>query len=319
MRVSRNISKLLTQSIESFLFDTTFPAYDDDVPPRFLLLAEEQRAIIGWHHHLIHGYWSTRWEQQQQTYRESNLAYDQENQPHSSRWVSSMQRHTWAEARKLWIIRNEDRHGKDELMKIECQCGQLHRENEWLYRMKEQCLPGHHSSIFHSSFQAHVTAENTIHRLGAWIWLNKKTILATVQHQDQRTGRTTRSSHRRSNRAAPTHRTSASLPRYRQLLLSAALEQSLINQRNVQDPVLAAALQLEAQDESSTSASSTRTDTESSYLSSSDESSKVDDSSDGQERYGEFDRSHRNSRPKVKMKDSHSCSYIVYSQLIAQL
>jgi hypothetical protein len=182
-----------------------------------------------------------------------------------------------------------------------------------LYSMKEQCLPGHRSSIFHSSFQAHVTTENTIHRLGALIRLNKKTILASVQHQDQRTGRTTRSFHRRSNRAAPTHRTSASLPRYRQLTLLAALEQSMINQRNVQDPVLAAALQLEAQEETSTSVSRTSTDTKSSYLSSSDESSEDDDSSDGQVRYGEFDRSLRNSRPKVKMKHLHSRTFSTLS------
>jgi hypothetical protein len=87
----------------------------------------------------------------------------------------------------------------------------------------------------------------------------------------------------------------------------------MINQRNMQDPVLAAALQLEAQDESSTSASSTSTGTASSYLSSSDESSKDDDSSDGQERYGEFDRSHRNSRPKVKMKHFHSRTFSTLS------
>jgi hypothetical protein len=79
-------------------------------------------------------------------------------------------------------------------------------------------------------------------------------------------------------------------------------------------PVLAAALQLEAQDESYTSASSTTTDTESSYLSSSDESSEDDDSNDGQERYGEFDRSHRNSRPKeVKMKHFHSRTFSTLS------
>jgi hypothetical protein len=45
MRVYPNITKLLTQGIESFLFDTTFPAYEDEVPPRLRLLAEEQRAI----------------------------------------------------------------------------------------------------------------------------------------------------------------------------------------------------------------------------------------------------------------------------------
>jgi hypothetical protein len=177
----------------------------------------------------------------------------------------------------------------------------------------DQCLPAHRSSIFHSSFQAHVTIENTIHRLGAWIRLNKKTILASVQHQDQRMGRTTRPSQRRSNRAAPTYRTTASLARYRQLTLNAALEQSIINQRNAQDPVLAAVLQMEAQEESSTSDSSTSTDTESSYLSSSDESSEDDDISEGQERYGEFDRSHRNSRPKVKMKHVHSRSFSTLS------
>jgi hypothetical protein len=79
--------------------------------------------------------------------------------------------------------------------------------------MKDQCLPGHRSSIFDSSFQAHVTIKNTIHHLGAWIRLNKKTILASVQHQDQWMGRTTRPSQQRSSRAPPTHRSTASLPR----------------------------------------------------------------------------------------------------------
>jgi hypothetical protein len=271
MRVCPNITKLLTQGIESFLFDTTFPAYYDDVPPRLRLLAEEQRDI-GWHQ-LIRGYWSTRWERQQQTYRESNLEDDQENQPHSSCWVSSMQRHIWAEVRKLWIMRNEDRHGKEELMKTERQCDQFCRETEWLYNMKEQYLPGHQHSIFHSSYQAHVTIENMIHRFGGWIRLNKQTILASVQHQDQRMGRNTQAPNRRSTRASPSHRTSASLPRYRQLTLHSLLEQSIINQRQAQDPVLAAALQMEDQDETSTSASTTSADTECSYLSSSDESS----------------------------------------------
>jgi hypothetical protein len=81
-------------------------------------------------------------------------------------------------------MRNEHRHGKEELMKIDRQCDQFRRETEWLYSMKDQCLPAHRSSIFHSSFQAHVTIENTIHLLAAWIRLNKQTILASAQHQD---------------------------------------------------------------------------------------------------------------------------------------
>jgi hypothetical protein len=101
-------------------------------------------------------------------------------------------------------MRNEDRHGKEELMKIEQQCDQFCRKTEWLYNMKDQCLPGHRHSIFHSSFQAHVTIKNTIHRLGAWIKLNNKTILASVQHQDQRMGRNTNVPNQQSTRAAPT-------------------------------------------------------------------------------------------------------------------
>jgi hypothetical protein len=74
-----------------------------------------------------------------------------------------------------------------------------------------------------------------------------------------------------------------------------------------------AALQTEDQDETSTSASRTSTGTESSYISSSDENSEDDDSSDGQERYGEFDRSHHNSRTKVKMKHFHSRTFSTLS------
>jgi hypothetical protein len=178
--------------------------------------------------------------------------------------------------------------------------------------MKEQCLPSHRSTIFHSSLQAHVTIENMIHRLGAW--LNKKTILASVKHhQAQRTGQNPPSTAWRSTRATPTHRTSAPLPWYRQLTIHAALEQSIFNQRTTQDPVLAAALQMEAQDVTSTSNSSTSTDTQSSYQFLSDESSGDDDCSDGQVRYGEFDRSHRNSRPKVKMKQVHGRTFSTLS------
>jgi hypothetical protein len=179
--------------------------------------------------------------------------------------------------------------------------------------MKEQCLPSHQSTIFHSSLQAHVTTENTIHRLGAWLRLNKQTILASVKHQAQRTSQNPPSTARRSTRAAPTHRTSDSLPRYRQLTIHAALEQSILNQRHAQDPVLVAALQMEAQDDNSTSASRTSTDTQSSYQSSSDESSGDDDSSGEQVRYGEFDCSHRNSRPKVKMKQIHGRTFSTLS------
>jgi hypothetical protein len=76
---------------------------------------------------------------------------------------------------------------------------------------------------------------------------------------------------------------------------------------------LAAALQMEDQDETSTSASRISTGTESSYISSSDGSSEEDDISDVQVRYGEFDRSHRNSRPKVEMKQVHSRTFSTLS------
>jgi hypothetical protein len=70
---------------------------------------------------------------------------------------------------------------------------------------------------------------------------------------------------------------------------------------------------MEAQDDISTSASSKSTDTQSSYHSSSDESSKDDDCCDGKVRVGGFDRIHRNSRPKVKMKQVHSRTFSTVS------
>jgi hypothetical protein len=74
---------------------------------------------------------------------------------------------------------------------------------------------------------------------------------------------------------------------------------------------------MEAQEKTSTSASRTSTDTESSFLSSSDESSEDDDRSERQERCGKFDRRYRNSRPKVKMKHAYPKSFILPSQLIS--
>jgi hypothetical protein len=185
MRVALSLTQLLIQGIESILFDTAFLAYEEDVPPSLGLLAKEQ-GRIGWHQ-LIRGYWPKQWEQNQQTYRDANPE-DHDSQSYSSSWVSTIQRHIWNEVHKLWIIRNEDRHGKEELMKVEHQCAELRRETERLHGMKDQCLPSHRSTIFHSSFQAHVTTENTIHRLGAWLRLNKTTILASVKHQAQRMG-----------------------------------------------------------------------------------------------------------------------------------
>jgi hypothetical protein len=45
IRVALSLTKLLIQGIESILFDTTFPAYEEDVPPRLRLLAQEQGSI----------------------------------------------------------------------------------------------------------------------------------------------------------------------------------------------------------------------------------------------------------------------------------
>jgi hypothetical protein len=41
LRVALTLTKLLTQRLESFLYGATYPAYENDVPPRLVSLAEE--------------------------------------------------------------------------------------------------------------------------------------------------------------------------------------------------------------------------------------------------------------------------------------
>jgi hypothetical protein len=103
--------------------------------------------------------------------------------------------------------------------------------------MKDQRLPGHHYTNFHPCFQAQITTENMIHRLGAWLKLNKSTIQASVQHQAKGTGRTPLSPHRHNNRLAPTCTRASARPLYRQLTLHTALEQCILNQCTAQNRV----------------------------------------------------------------------------------
>jgi hypothetical protein len=96
----------------------------------------------------------------------------------------------WKEMKTLWMLRNEDRHGKDEETRLARRYHHTRRETEWLYSMKDHCLPEHREELFYSSLQEHLHMEQSEKQMRDWISLSKRAIISSVnQSHEQSTAR----------------------------------------------------------------------------------------------------------------------------------
>jgi hypothetical protein len=166
-------------------------------PPRLHALVSEQESI-GWKQ-LFLGRFSKKWVDLQTTFiHSSSLTPNYCN--HGMPWLKQIINFIWSECKKLWSLRNEARHGKDEEAQLARRYEQCRRETEWLYGFKDECIVAHRTDIFHNTLQEHYCIERTERQLRTWIHCHKKAILASVEKRHAQQAQRSRSLRGRSLR-----------------------------------------------------------------------------------------------------------------------
>ena len=179
------LTSLLVGGIRS-AFDNTAFQVEGSEEIQALAAAQDH---LGWHQVLL-GRFSLKWSEMQLAYLQQR-GKEVTKYNHGTTWLCQLIHHIWKDLKKLWTLRNEDRHGKDEETKMACRYTQTRRETEWLYSLKEHCLPEHREQLFYSSIQEHLHHEQSELQMRDWIHLSKKAILSSVeQFNQQATART---------------------------------------------------------------------------------------------------------------------------------
>ena len=174
------LTSLLLGGIRSVFDDTAFQA---EGSAEIEALAAEQDHL-GWHQVLL-GRFSKKWISAQSAY-----LHQREIPPtgfnHGTTWLCQLIHTIWNELKQLWTLRNEDRHGRDEESKLACKYNHTRRVTEWLYNLRDQCLPEDRDHMFYPSIQEHLQREQSEREMRDWIHLHKKAILASVDQFHQR-------------------------------------------------------------------------------------------------------------------------------------
>jgi hypothetical protein len=173
------LQSVLVTGLECILYYTTVVVNE---PPHLHDLCTEQDSI-GWNQ-LFLGRFSKKWVELQTTFiHNSGLTPNYCNL--GTPWLKQIIHFIWSECKKLWSLRNEAQHVKDEEAQLARRYEQCRRETEWLYGFKDECIAAHRTDIFHNTLQEHCCIERTERQLRTWIHCHKKAILASVETRRQ--------------------------------------------------------------------------------------------------------------------------------------
>ena len=133
---------------------------------RYRDLFRSQRKI-GWLQ-LLHGRWSQDWRQLQDQYLcRTNKAKSKVN--HGSAWVLGLIKVIWSQCYAAWLLRNDDRHGKEDDEQRQIQLDQAQRRIEVLYLLKPLCPISTRTTWFYTSTDLHFQREPHLHQLQNWL------------------------------------------------------------------------------------------------------------------------------------------------------
>jgi hypothetical protein len=103
-----DIALILLQGVRGALSNHRFQMNPNNREPLFRALVNSQNKI-GWHQ-LLKGRFSKQWTQIQDQHLLDDIDIDNEKQS-GDRWLKLTLHHTWTHLWKVWINRNDDRHG----------------------------------------------------------------------------------------------------------------------------------------------------------------------------------------------------------------
>jgi hypothetical protein len=142
-------------------------------PSRYAILIRQQNKI-GWEQ-LYRGKWSIEWVKLQDRYVTGGKIGIS-----GSEWIIGLGRLMIQQWLHLWKLRNEERHGVDNLRHSQLREQTLHAELRELYHFRHQVCPNDRQ-IFHMSAEEHLRLHPTLNALEEWISTYKPAIMASVE------------------------------------------------------------------------------------------------------------------------------------------
>lgn len=147
-------------------------------PPRYHVLISCQNQI-GWDQ-VYRGRWSKEWLRLQDAYHNNRQIRDS----NSTSWMVSLGRLLIDQWFLVWHIRNEQRHGRDQIRHSQLRAQILHSQMRELYSYRDRVLPCD-QSIFQESLETHLF-NSSLDTLESWINTYQAAIQASATHALQR-------------------------------------------------------------------------------------------------------------------------------------
>jgi hypothetical protein len=148
-----------------------------------LQLLTRSQERIGWDQ-LLYGRWSGQWREQQRQYLQRN---NLECSPFKCgpAWASTTIRLIWEHCHAEWRVRNQARHGVDELHRLEIRRDQVERKTALLYQLKPECTGFARRHYFYRNLARHFIKEPQIYNQEHWIETYEPMIRRSIKQQQE--------------------------------------------------------------------------------------------------------------------------------------
>ena len=149
---------LLIFVLRSWLDGNDHPSPDPSQYPSNLYILLRRQQHIGWSQ-LLQGRFAAEWGAQQTQYHERTYPTQQYT---SKRWLVGLITKIWDQWQMLWLSRNQELFGKEELSRQKAQRTEIHRQLSVIYAKRGMMEPSAQSLLLetpesHSKYPTHVT------------------------------------------------------------------------------------------------------------------------------------------------------------------
>jgi hypothetical protein len=174
-----DIALIPLQGIRGALSNHRFQMNPNNREPLFRALVNSQNKI-GWHQ-LLKGRFSKQWTQIQDQHLLDDIDIDNEKQS-GDRWLKLTLHHTWTHLWKVWINRNDDRHGGENDEKERKRIEQLRFRVLALYS-KRDLLLACDKPIFDTPIDERIKLKSG--ELSTWVRLVTATVKRAIADAEQ--------------------------------------------------------------------------------------------------------------------------------------
>jgi hypothetical protein len=170
---------ILLQGIRGAFSDQRYQMHTHNREHRFRLLVQAQNKI-GWQH-IMKGRFSQHWTHVQNKHIDDDPDIDSEKQS-GDRWLKRILNHLWTSLWQVWLLRNDDLHGRDKEEKERKRIDKLTPRIHAIYALKDRLLACDKPILdlpIHDRLQLHSR------ELSTWLALITPTVKRAVADADK--------------------------------------------------------------------------------------------------------------------------------------